>query len=584
MAIVQISRITQRKGLIEDLPQPLASAELGWATDQRRLFIGNGTLDEGAPVVGNTEILTEFSDILSFATEYTYKGENAGYTVQTGPTSGAPVSQSLQRRLDSYAVISDFGATGDGVTDVHSNINRALNQIYCRQLNPQIRRSIFFPAGLYIITDTLDIPPYATLYGEGSENTIIYFYVQPHTSNIAYSAGVLVSSGGLYYRSLADVPIGTLVTNGTYWAGETLPEYIVQTADSLQQTGSNIATNGAVAPGNLSITGIKFMTNVIQNGVLIEKAPNCVFKDVAVEGPLVQANLTTATNDIAAIRWISSPSLVCKNVTWDNCSFSKFDYATSTDQQIEGVTISNSSFDTLHQGVVLGDVSPVDGGPTGFRILHNTFDNIYNEGVVFTNVSLNATGHNVFYNVGNHFQNYSSPATAIIDIDANNNISVGDMFVRNDTQSATYPRIKLNSTNSMAMSMNTRAVSFYQDNVQVTGLSNTLDLGTYSRTAGIEDTILNNSGANLVVVTNTGSNGIKAFKVDYTIIRDTSYRSGTLTVASGTGFVYTDDYVENSSTGVTLTAANGTGVVTISYTASNTGVNGSIKYSITNLG
>ena len=64
MAIVQISRITNRKGLLEDLPQPLAGAELGWAIDERRLFIGNGELADGAPVVGNTEILTEFSNIL----------------------------------------------------------------------------------------------------------------------------------------------------------------------------------------------------------------------------------------------------------------------------------------------------------------------------------------------------------------------------------------------------------------------------------------------------------------------------------------------------------------------------------------
>ena len=63
MAIVQISRITNRKGLQENLPQ-LAGAELGWSIDSRRLYIGNGTLEEGAPVIGNTEILTEFSEIL----------------------------------------------------------------------------------------------------------------------------------------------------------------------------------------------------------------------------------------------------------------------------------------------------------------------------------------------------------------------------------------------------------------------------------------------------------------------------------------------------------------------------------------
>lgn len=50
-----------RRGLQENLPQ-LASGELGWSIDERRLYIGNGTLVEGAPEVGVTEILTEYSE------------------------------------------------------------------------------------------------------------------------------------------------------------------------------------------------------------------------------------------------------------------------------------------------------------------------------------------------------------------------------------------------------------------------------------------------------------------------------------------------------------------------------------------
>ena len=57
MAVVQISKIQLRRGLQENLPQ-LASAEMGWSVDERRLFIGNGTLDEGAPSTGVTEVLT----------------------------------------------------------------------------------------------------------------------------------------------------------------------------------------------------------------------------------------------------------------------------------------------------------------------------------------------------------------------------------------------------------------------------------------------------------------------------------------------------------------------------------------------
>ena len=64
MAIVQISQITVRKGLSTDLPQ-LAGGEFGWSEDTRQLFIGNGQIPPtgGAPVIGNTEILTEFSVI-----------------------------------------------------------------------------------------------------------------------------------------------------------------------------------------------------------------------------------------------------------------------------------------------------------------------------------------------------------------------------------------------------------------------------------------------------------------------------------------------------------------------------------------
>jgi Major tropism determinant N-terminal domain len=58
MAVTQISKIAVRRGRKENLPQ-LAGGELGWAVDTQQLFIGNGSLSEGAPAEGNTEIITE---------------------------------------------------------------------------------------------------------------------------------------------------------------------------------------------------------------------------------------------------------------------------------------------------------------------------------------------------------------------------------------------------------------------------------------------------------------------------------------------------------------------------------------------
>jgi hypothetical protein len=60
MAIIQISKIQQRSGNLVDLPQ-LSEAQLGWANDAKRLFIGGtgnaNTYNE------NIEVLTSYSDI-----------------------------------------------------------------------------------------------------------------------------------------------------------------------------------------------------------------------------------------------------------------------------------------------------------------------------------------------------------------------------------------------------------------------------------------------------------------------------------------------------------------------------------------
>lgn len=588
MAIVQISRITQRKGYRADLPNPLAGAELGWATDTRQLYIGNGTLAEGAPIIGNTEVLTEFSNILDYATEYTYKGDAAGYTVQTGATAGTPVSQSLQSRLDSYAVITDFGATGDGVTDVTAAINRALYQIFCIDKNPLIRRSIFFPAGEYIITDTLLIPPYCKLYGEGADSTIINFYVQPWTNTISYASGVLVVDSGTYYRSLAIVPIGEDISNPIYWSVETLPEYMFRTTDSLQQTGANIGLGAAEPPGNVEMSGMKFTSNVPTSGALIQGAVDCVFDCIAFKGNAVAATLTNASLGTSGVSFANQGSYICTNITWNSCLFSKMSWGVNTDEAVEGVTVSNSRFDNLFQGVYLGTISPGVGyvGPTGVRIVQNMFDNIYGEGISIINCSLNATAYNTFYEVGNSFNGLTNPTTPIIDLDATNNVSIGDMFQRTTEYSTgLHPRIAQNSKNNIALGMNVNNIQLYQSGAISLTLANQLGLGTYQRTAGIQDVITNNSTANLAYVSGTY---VSSFKMDYTISRGDYRRTGSLIAvkgqaATGTGFAYSDDYVENGVTGVTLTAAADGANVLVSYTSTNT-VAGTIDYSITNLG
>ena len=109
MAVIQLSRIQVRRGQKNQgtgLPQ-LASGELGWAIDTQELYIGNGSLSEGAPNVGNTKILTAGDNIFSLSAGYTYK-EPETY-IQTGPDASTPTGRSLQTRLDDQVSIKHFG-------------------------------------------------------------------------------------------------------------------------------------------------------------------------------------------------------------------------------------------------------------------------------------------------------------------------------------------------------------------------------------------------------------------------------------------------------------------------------------------
>lgn len=526
MAIVQISRITQRKGLQEDLPQ-LAGAELGWSVDERRLFIGNGTLEEGAPVVGNTEILTEFSDILVLVQDYTYSGQAAtGYTVQTGASAGTPVQTSLQNWMDQFATVKDFGAVGDGVTDDTAAINRALYQIYCREVNPAIRRSLFFPAGVYKVTGTIVIPPYATLLGEGVNNSVI---------RLAAGASA---------------------------------DYVMQTGDSLQQTGINIGTNGAQPPIGITVENIGFASADAVDIALIDRASECIFNQVQFTGPLTTANLTTTSADTSGVRFASSSALPVHQIKFDNCDFSGTTYGVATDQQVRGVGVTGSHFSTLYRGVVIEN-NPAGAlyDPRGFGITGCDFDTIYAEGIVFE-VGRNATAQNTFGDVGNHFGGVTQPYTSIINFLSSNNLSVGDMFDRADAYATTYPRVQLNGQASIAFTNGQQ-----------------LAMGTYVRDSGLTALLTNNVPTATTAATYSVNN-FKSLVINYTINRGTSYRTGTLAIASNgstNNLTYTDDYSENANTGITLTVTQTGTDVFVKYISTNTGIDASLTYSVTHL-
>jgi hypothetical protein len=327
MAIVQISRIQIRRGFNQDLPQ-LASAEMGWSLDTQQLYIGNGTTQEGAPNAGVTEILTQHSNILNLIGLYTYQGLSGGYAVVTGLTSSNPITRTLQQKLDDVVNVKDFGAVGDGVTDDTLAINRAIQQIYSAvylDSSTKIRRTINFPAGNYAVTDTILIPPYAKLVGDGRDNTI-------------------------FTSSNATAPIFKTVDSQYNGAGATKPKSVV-IAD--MQLASNVA--GATT---------LFQVDSIANGKFVN------MKFIGTAG--ATNNLVFITDSISNVR----------NVTFDNCTFntgvSGINVAVSG-TGVASIRVNNSSFENLSVGYKIANTV------NGFSSDHNFFGNVTTPRIYGTN-------------------------------------------------------------------------------------------------------------------------------------------------------------------------------------------------------
>ena len=394
MAVVQISRIQVRRGQKNQgsgVPQ-LSGGEFGWAVDSRELYIGNGSVAEGAPAVGNTKIITEHDDLFTLANTYTYLG---GQTVQTGLTSTAPVKRTLQDRLDELVSVKAFGAKGDG-TDQTVAIQRAIDQLYINSSTKgteQSRAQLYFPAGVYKITSTIFVPPFASIVGAGKDKT--KFDV---TNNVIVFQTVNESS-----------------TPGT-------------PADDSSSTTLNQARQ---------IVMKDFTVATTQTTQPVFKLQSCKmsnFENIRITGPWTTG--TTITRANAGIELGSLSSVVC---TQEN----KFDHIT-----VDGMSVGIVSDDDVYnnhfhccyfknlghgiqfgQNSVLGSQGQVT-GPCKNKIGFSEFKNIDKEGLAIANGNNNFSTTNNYEGVGNVGGTEGNAQYSIIDFAVPGNSSIEDSFTR----------------------------------------------------------------------------------------------------------------------------------------------------------
>lgn len=519
MAIVQISRIQHRRGLSENLPQ-LASAELGWVIDQRRVFIGNGSIAEGAPEVGNTEILTQYSDILGLISTYTYKGEHAGYVVQNA------VARSLQSKIDEQVSVLDFGATGDGVTDDTDAIQNAIYQLFIRNTNEETRRTLYFPAGVYKVTDVITLPPFAHFIGDGADSTFI-----------------------INYNSSTDC--------------------VVRTADSLNQIYPSIGSNSAEAPNHMRIIGMNFENTVDGNVCIIDNAYDVRFENCKFSGPFADSPLTTVGNSTFCVKMTSTPANDTHTIVFEQCEFEGTTFGVVIDDDAEHVVFDKCTFDSLYKGVKLGEGTTGAGnsvvGPQGVRVTNSYFDNIYAQGYHSYAVTKNVSAFNSYRDVGNGYAGISNPITPVVEFGDNDNYSIGDNFDRTDVDDMVYARVEFNGFLSYSVE---------SDNWIKHGRLKSLP----GNRVTLQDNTSSPTATGIQLETIEGASAT----IEYTLTRGSTVRRGTILIAlDGSNIDVSDDFVENNgAVGVTFSADISSGYGRLLYTTTNTGNDAALKYNI----
>ena len=404
MAIVQISRIQNRRGreLTETGIPQLASGEFGWAVDTQKLYIGNGSTAEGSPAVGNTNVLTEHTDILALANQYVYK-ENSNLWIQ----APAQPSSNIASKLDQVTTVFDFGVVGDGIVDDTIAFQNAIDSLYLQALDETDRVALRVPAGLYKINGTLYIPPFVTLIGDGVGKTIIT--TQPASE--ATSQDVLFktvngdSDRGSYTGVASTVPVDAI--------DATQARHIYISDMTVRQLRVNAAFE-------------------------LEECARSVFRNLKIEGIWVKGGGDAATYGEANYRafLLTDPATDApsKENLFENIQVTGFYDGVYNDHENDKNIFRNMNFRICYRGITFGSTPRTAQHPTGpsLNTIENcSFDFIHDQGIWIGNGEYNVSRNNKFYNVGKNIGTGITPSKPVIEFTNNyTNLSINDYFAR----------------------------------------------------------------------------------------------------------------------------------------------------------
>ena len=529
MPIVQISRIQHRRGKRTDLPQ-LAAGELGYVIDEQRLFIGNGTVADGAPSVGNTEIITGGSSAFTTALSHTYKGYLGDST---------PITTTQQRtvgdRLDEYASVKDFGAKGDDSTADITAIQNAIDEIYkdTDKDDTRSRRVLFFPAGTYRINAALKIPPYAHLVGEGPDKTIIR-----NSGNNA----------------------------------------VMVTQDDDGNVGANIGNSSATTPRQIQVSNMTLRNTVAYGGISLDRVSSGYFNNVKFQGSFASGGTDVSTSKGVTVNH-SNATYSTTNIVFNQCQFTKFarlvDFSfNATNIRFQACDFTIGLYGALIGAEMDGSTAGLTDGPRDIQFTSSSWSNIGQQAILVSPKTGTTGGagprhivsHANYYakTVGNNFEGVGSiREVPIIQFDNDECSSVQDFFERTDERRSDGSSELNAAPEVQGIGVTTKAIK-----------SQTLPDNTSTATTINEFPALAGKG----------------IFIKYKIVRGTLDRTGEFTISASTTAVGFDDTFTESGAdiGVTLTAAiddkdstAGNETVAFKFTTTSTGTDATIDYQTT---
>jgi len=361
MAVVQISKIQVRRGRKNSesgIPQ-LSSGELAWTVDTQELFIGNGSVADGAPYVGNSKVLTEHDNLLDLIESYRFARPDPGITKS--------VFRSLQNKLDDYVNVKDFGAVGDGISDDTQPFQNALDDLFTNP-NGEYRKRLFLPTGHYLINGTLKIPSNTLIDGESQVGCIL-----------------IVNSSTLETKS----------SNGT----------LKEEFESFDRSEKIVITNLTFkfTTGHLDLTGLRDST----------------FQNVSFQGPydadgISEVEAATPEDPLILMTNGINEGIKIDNIIFNSCRFEGA-YRAIGFEQINpfesNIKIVDSTFIRLNNGIY---ISGIVGQRNCWNVIDSRFEEIAFAAFESTNGTRTRFSRCRFKNCGNGSNQADAPVTSII--------------------------------------------------------------------------------------------------------------------------------------------------------------------------